>query len=294
MRKILTDEDFRKLIIDHNHLLPPQQQLLAEFLLQHLDEIPFFSVPVLSQRTKVSEATVVRFAQKIGFSGFSELKWELMEIYRKKGPGVSGVISDETFLSGHDTLSASGIQAVRNIQNTLKNIDKTLFRKLVSLLFKADHIYCFGMGVSSYLADLFSYQLVQIGLRSTSIPLRTTSPLEQMVPLRVTDLLAVFSFSPYSKSTIEMVKEATSRGIPSLAFCDKITAPVVKEATHALPVRTDNMMFTNSLASIIVVLNALVTEIAVRHGDARDAVSKINAILDKETQLIMKTPEAQE
>jgi len=292
MPRLRSEEDLKSLIIETNSVLPPQQQLLAEFILNHLEEIPFFSVPVLSQRTRVSEATVVRFAQKIGFSGFSELKMELMELYRKRERGSAGLIHDPLKLSGHDTLSAAGLQAVSNIQNTLKNIDKELFSKLVSVLYRADHVYCFGMGVSSYLSDLLAYELVQIGLRATSIPFRTTSPLEQMVPLRVTDLLVVFSFSPYSKATIEMVEEAKIRGIQSIAFCDKVTAPVVKCASHAVPVRTDNMMFTNSLVSIVVLLNALVTEIAVRHGDSMDAVARINAILENASQLIIDTDQS--
>jgi DNA-binding MurR/RpiR family transcriptional regulator len=275
------EQSFRDLVIARTAQLPPQQQKLAEFLLNHFDEIPFLSVPVLSQQAKVSEATVVRLAQTLGFRGFSALKAALMQVFRLKQPAMEGVLDSRSVFSGHDTLAAAGIQAVRNIQSTLKQVDQAHFSKIAATLFKADHIYCFGMGVSCYLAELFSYHMVQIGLRSTPLNLHTTSPLEQLVPLRVTDLLVAFSFSPYSTPTLDLVASAAKKGIHTLAFCDKLTAPIAKLAHHVVALKTDNMMFTNSLASTMVVINALATEVAVRYGDAREAVATINEILEQ-------------
>ena len=56
--------------------LPAQQQAAASFFLDHLKDVPFLSVPELARRARVSEATIVRLAQRLGYSGFSDLKAE--------------------------------------------------------------------------------------------------------------------------------------------------------------------------------------------------------------------------
>ncbi|NJN64892.1 MAG: hypothetical protein HC882_08415, partial [Acidobacteria bacterium] len=53
------DAGFRQRVLDALESLPPQQQIVAEHLLDHLSEAPFLSVPELAQRTGASEATIV-------------------------------------------------------------------------------------------------------------------------------------------------------------------------------------------------------------------------------------------
>lgn len=287
MPKISSEAEFKQLVLDHLESFPPQQQSIAEYLLDHLSEAPFISVPELAQRTGASEATVVRFAKRMGYDGFSGLKMDLMEALKEQvaqKKNFSDLLQEPL---GNDTLAAACHQEIYNIEQTRHNITKEVFQKTATALFKADHVFTFGLGVSAHLAEILSYLLVQIGLRASTLTPKSSSPLEQLVPLRLTDMLVVFSLPPYSRATVEMIREVKSRGIPSLAICDKLTAPVAKDATHVLTVRTDNMMFTNSLAAMSVLLNALVTEIAVRHGDqAVEAVSRINQILSADQNLI--------
>ena len=84
-----------------------------------------------------------------------------------------------------------------------------------------------------------------------------------------------------------LVETATDRGVPTLAVSDRRTAPAATLARHALAVRSDNMMFTNSFGAVSVLLNALVTEIAVRNREhAVEAVGRISRILEEDDDLI--------
>lgn len=286
MDSFKNEDEFRQMLLSKLPSLSKQQQVAGAFLLDHLSEATFLSVPAYAKKAGVSDATVVRLGQSLGFDGYAGLKMALMELARDKMNG--GAFNQKLF--GEDeketTLRKTAEQEVSNIQRTIQGITPEQFQKVVSVLFKADHIYSFGMGVSAHVADLFSYWLVQIGLRATTVSTRSSSPLEQLVPLRLTDLVVVFSFPPYSKPTIEMVKDLKERGIPTLAICDSLAAPVAAEASHSLTVRTDSMMFTNSLSALFVVLNSLVTEIVGRHGDAVNAVSRINRIITQDDNLI--------
>jgi DNA-binding MurR/RpiR family transcriptional regulator len=66
-----------------------------------------------------------------------------------------------------------------------------------------------------------------------------------------------------------------------------VTAPAARLATWTLPVKSDNMMFTNAVAAVTVVLNALATEIATSHREeAIAALSKINRALSEDREVL--------
>ena len=270
--------DVRDRILDHVDELPPQQRAIADYLLEHLDTVPFLSVPALARRVGVSEATVVRFGQRIGFSGFAELKTALVELLQER----LGVETDEHGVAdfGEDLLEAVASHETRNIRRTVDSIDRELFAAVAERVFAAGQVYTFGMGISAHLAELAAYTLVQIGIPAHPLSTGYSSPREQLVTLRGDDLLLVVSLPPYSRQSLEMVADAADAGAATVAFCDRLTAPAARRADLALAVRSDNLTFTNAVAAMTVVINALATTIATRHRDeAIDAFTRIGRVL---------------
>ena len=270
--------DVRDRILDHVGELPPQQRAIADYLLEHLDTVPFLSVPALARRVGVSEATVVRFGQRIGFTGFAELKTALVELLQER----LGVETDERNVEelDEDLLEAVASHEARNIRRTVDSIDREVFAAIAERVFAADQVYTFGMGISAHLAELAAYTLIQIGVAAHPLSTGYSSPREQLVALRGDDLLLVVSLPPYSRQSLEMVADAADAGAGTVAFCDRLTAPAARRADLALAVRSDNLTFTNAVAAMTVVINALATTIATRHRDeAIDAFTRIGRVL---------------
>ncbi len=278
----------RDLILQHSSALSRQQKPIAEFFLGNLQEIPFLSVPEVAERTGTSEATVVRFCQRIGYSGYSDLKMALVDSMREEMKSTASEYEAPVEADiGRDSLAAMAKLEQHNIQRTLDSIDRRDFEKVAAMLFRADHVFTFGLGISAYLADFASYLFTEHGLRSTCLATRFTSPREQLVVLRPTDVVMAFSFPPYSKQTLEVLEESRSKGIPTIVVTDRATAPGVAVAQDALIVSSHGMTFTNATASVGVLLNAMVVEIASRHrGETVDALSRINKILREQTYLV--------
>ncbi len=278
----------RERIVSHAGRLSPQQRKIAEYSLEHMQEIPFLSVPELAERTGASEATVVRFCQRIGYSGYADLKMALIDLAREEMKS-SNTEQDERSDTdiGKDFLAAMAKLEQQNIQRTLDHIDRGSVSKAAASLFKADHIFSFGLGISAYLADFAAYLFTEYGLRSTCLTTRYTSPREQLVVLRPTDLVVAFSFPPYSRQTLEVLEEARERGVPTVVMTDRPTAPAVALANEALVVSSHGMSFNNATSAATVVLNAIVLEIAARHrGETTDAISRINRILRDQTYAV--------
>ena len=288
MKQVGSEEEFRELLRQRYRDLPPQQELVGQYLLEHLHEVPFLSVPELSEKSGASEATVVRFAQRLGYSGFAGLKMDLLDALRQKVTPRAEAPAHRPLEPGDvESLRAVERQEVQNIHRTVDQLDRAAFRRVTARLFKADHVFTFGLGVSSHFAEILNYLLAEIGLRSTTLSTRFSSPLEQLVSLRPTDLVVVFSFPPYSRASLQVLERARELGVPTVAICDRETAPAANLAGQFLTVKSDNLLFTNSLAAVAALLNALITEIAVRHQDqALEALSRINRILDEDGALI--------
>jgi DNA-binding MurR/RpiR family transcriptional regulator len=278
----------RDRLLAHINHLSKQQRLIAVYLLDNLQEVPFLSVPQLAKRSGASEATVIRLCQSIGFDGFSDMKMEVVEDLREElhAPSPSG-LEKRSELPTRDVLEAVAELEHHNIATTLKSIDRGVFRRVASTLSEADHIFTFGLGISAHLAELSAYLFTEHGLRAHSFSTHYTSPREQLVSMREGDVLVAFSFPPYSRQTLEMLEDARDRGMQSVVITDRLSAPSVPAAGDALVVSTHGMTFTNATSSTNVLLNALVVEIASRHrGEAVDALSRINRILSGPDYLV--------
>jgi len=284
MKKRATEIDFRSLVTRQAAGLPRQQRSIAEYVLEHLTAVPFLSIPELARRVQVSEATVVRFAQRLGYPGFSELKMELVDILQEQlklgDDGTPEQIADDIFASVADLETS-------NIRRTVDALDRTLFAEVGEALFQASAVSTFGMGVSAHLAELAAYTLLQIGLRAHNLSTGFSSPLEQLVTSSPSDVIMVFSLPPYSRQGLDMLAAARELEIRTVAVTDRVTAPAARLATWTLPVKSDNMMFTNAVAAVTVLLNALATEIATRHREESiAALSRINRVLDDDEDVL--------
>lgn len=276
----------RERLLSHIPSLSRQQRLIAEYLLDNLQEVPLLSVPQLAQRSGASEATVVRLCQRIGFSGFSDMKMEVVENLREEMQ-ARATPGEAEHAGATDVLEAVAELERHNINLTLESIDREAFRAIAATLFEADHIFTFGLGISAHLAELAAYLFTEHGLRANRFSTHFTSPREQLVTMRPSDVLLAFSFPPYSRPTLDVIGEANERGMKTLAVTDRLSAPAVAAAGQALVVSTHGMTFTNATASTHMLLNALVVEIASRHrGETVDALSSINRILSDRPDLV--------
>ena len=285
MPDITTEMELRELITRSATDLPPQQRAIADYLLENVQTVPFLSIPELARRTGASEATIVRFAQRIGYSGFGELKMELVELLQNRLGSADS--NEDSEVLHEDVLDSVAALEIRNIDKTVEATDRETFHRVAEALFSSQFTYTFGMGVSAHLAELAAYTLTQIGLRATCLSPRFTSPREQLVAVKPGDVVVVFSFPPYSRQSLHLISDADDKGALTVAICDRLTAPAAGLARWAFAVKSDNVMFTNAVAAVTVLFNALAAEIANRHRDhALEAFAHINRVLGEATDVM--------
>ncbi len=273
--------DLKALIQRKYDGLPENQRKVADFLIQNIREAPFLSVMEIEDRSGASKATVVRLAQSLGFSGFLEMRAELIRgvqsqmkiremfpLLPRKGRG--------------ETLTAVANQDIENINRTISQLDRKVFTDVSQMILRASHVYTLGLGISSLMARILAYSLSQVAIRSTSFVHDYETFIEQIHLFDRSDLVIAFSFPPYSKETIEVVRAASRRKTPIVAVTDRVTSPVSLYAARVIPVVSQNMLFTNSFSAISVIINALTTEIALRNrGKALKNLKESEKLLER-------------
>jgi DNA-binding MurR/RpiR family transcriptional regulator len=253
---------------------------IADRLLGRAGEAAFWGIEELAGEAQVSVSAVVRFAQKLGYSGFSELKADLVEAAKRQKPMA------DRLLDAPKGAAALMLDVARrdiaNIEKTVHSIDERLLSEVLNRLAGAQNRVIIGHGISAVMAQHLAYLLTVTGLVTVA-----GNPAEfgrQVVNLGPRDVLVAISFPPYSVETVEVVGHARQRKIPVVAITDRLDSPVAAHATHVLPVPGENLLFSHSLAGFNVLIHTLATGIASRNpGEAlkrlRDAERILKPIL---------------
>jgi DNA-binding MurR/RpiR family transcriptional regulator len=249
---------------DRYPMLPENQKKVADFFLANAREVPFLSVTEIEHRAGTSKATVVRLAQSLGFTGFLELRRKL-RVGIQWEMGISDIYPFPRGIPITETLDAVAQQDLKNIQQTVQQLDRKAFHAVADAVVHAGHVYTLGLGISSLMAQILAYSLNQVAVPATAFVHEYETFLDQVPFLKRNDLLIAFSFPPYSRETVDAAKAAANRKVRVVGITDRVTSPVGYRASYVLPIRSTNMIFTNSISAISVVINALVTEIALKN-----------------------------
>jgi DNA-binding MurR/RpiR family transcriptional regulator len=283
MKNNYTDSILKKKIIKKYQELSKKEKKIADYIIQNQQTIFALSGKELSKNTKVSEATIVRFSQHLGFRGFQQLKSQLItEAKEKMMPEdrFKLMFRGENHIS---TVMRVARQDVENINQTINQIYPVQFDKFVELIRKARHVYTFGLGISSLMARIAAYLFNQAGVKAYACRKDEHSFIERLINLDEKELVLALSFPPYSKETIDALKFCYQRNIRCLSITNTPTAPIVRWSHAHLTVKSENLFFTNSIAAISTILNALSTELALYNKDKTADNSKlIQKILEEE------------
>lgn len=254
----------------HQAFTSAGHQRLADVILTHLDEVPTWGIHALAAEAGTSPAAVVRFAKTLGCTGFSDLRNAIFAETRVRDLG------EDRLLRAPHAASALMVDVARrdfaNIEHAVQLLDEPRMEALAAHLRGASHRVLLGHGISWIMAQHLALILTHCGLVTVA-----GSPAEfgrQVVNLTPRDVLVAFSFPPYSKETLQVVRHAREQGVPVLAFSDGPRSPLFAEATVAITVPGENLFYSHSLAAFSVIAQALGT--ALTQDDPEGALQRLH------------------
>ncbi|MEJ5071761.1 MurR/RpiR family transcriptional regulator [Enterobacter ludwigii] len=150
--------------------LAQSDKKLADFILAQPDEARHLSSQQLAGVAGVSQSSVVKFAQKLGFKGFPALKLALSEALASNPNPQSVPVHNQ--IRGDDPLRLVGEKIIKdNVSAMHASLDVNTEEKLresVDLLRNARRIVLTGIGASGLVAQNFSWKLMKIGFNAVA------------------------------------------------------------------------------------------------------------------------------
>jgi RpiR family carbohydrate utilization transcriptional regulator len=217
-------------------------------------------------------ATVVRFAKKLGYSGFLEMRKALVQSARKTFRRGDQLL--EAPAEAAATMVEVGLRDIKNIELVMKSVTEATLQGAVKLLRASRMRLAIGDGVSALMAKHLAYLLINTGM-----PTLEGNPADfatQVGALDGKDLLIAISITPYTRETLDAAAYARKRNLPVLAFTDSMHGPLARIATLTLPIPGRNLLFSHSLATFGVLAHAIA--IAIARKDARGSLRKLREV----------------
>ena len=247
------------------HTFSKGQKKIANAILNDYDKVAYMTAARLGKMVGVSESTVVRFANELGFEGYAKFQYAVQELVRTKLTPNQRIVITKQRIGRGDVLENVMLSDISKIQYTLDRLNRDDFYRAVDRILSAKNVYITGARASEPVANILSYNLSLIFDNIKFIrPTSSAEVFEQMFSIGKDDVLIAFSFPRYSSKMVNAVKYAKQRGADVIVFTDSDISPLAEYATSLLIAQSDMASFMDSLVAPISIINAIVVEITNR------------------------------
>ncbi len=241
------------------------QKLISKYILENYDKAAYMTAAKLGAIVNVSESTVVRFANELGFAGYPEFQLALQELLRTNLTSFQRMEVISSRFGDEDILSKSLLSDIDKIRRTIEGIDKNAFEKAVENIVAAKNIYIIGVRSSSYLAGFLAHSLRMV---FDNIKFEQTTSgsemFEQIMNIGEGDVMIAISFPRYSKRIIKAVNFAKNSGADVIALTDSEMSPIALAANQVLLAKSDMVSFVDSLVAPLSIINAIVVSVSMK------------------------------
>jgi DNA-binding MurR/RpiR family transcriptional regulator len=245
---------------------------VASYVAENQNEVVFFNVRELAEKTGTSTATVVRFAQAIGFPGYpallKEVQARLLEVInptRRLSATLSDIAASTDGEAGILTHTIdTDIASLEETRDLSSNAD---FVAAVQLLDEARIAYLVGTGLSAGPIGTLAFRLRRLSRPVVEATASGTGLYNTVLPMTSDDLLVAVGFQPIPTEVLRCVELANRRNIPVLAITDTHASSLQEHATITLHAKRGPLTQLTSVVAPVALANALAVALAVRRKD---------------------------
>ena len=244
------------------------QKLISNYIIENYDKAAYMTASRLGSIVHVSESTVVRFANELGFEGYPEFQHALQEIVRTKLTSFQRMEVTNNLIGDGDVLTKVLMSDSDKIKRTLEEIDREDFEAAVDAIVAAKKIYVLGARSASALAGFLAHSLRMISDEVVQVQTSSGSEMfEQLMSIGEEDAVIAVSFPRYSKKVINAVEFAKHSGADVISITDSAMSPIAAQADQLLLAKSDMASFVDSLVAPLSIINAIIVAVARKKQD---------------------------
>lgn len=239
--------------------LSKANRVLADFVRENIQLVPFMSIKELAAGAGVSEASVTRFTRALSFSGFAEfIACSRQEIQQSLTPWDRIKRTVEIHPSEHKSSLKSMIdRSITSLGQLYTETLETNFTASVSLITRARRVYVIGgrssISVAVYLGSILN------NLREGVVLLRQ-GDFSQLADVGPDDCLIAIGFARYTRITVETAACCYGKGCPVIAITDGRSSPLALSPEYLLSIAPSSSYPVADAMSIAMYLTTSVAE----------------------------------
>lgn len=268
----------------HSNDLTRAERQLASTIMEGYPTAGLVSITRLAETAGVSTPTVVRFAQKLGFSGFPNFQDALRE-------EVAAQIS--TPIAKHDhwaatapqthVLNAFTDQVVNNLRQTLSQIEAADFDRAAELLAeKRGTLFVTGGRISHAMAEYFSLHMQVIRPRVVHVRSTDNAWPHYLLDVGPDDIVVVYDIRRYETGTLRLAEMARERGATILLFTDQWRSPVATLSDITFSCRIEVPSAWDSSVALMLLSETLIAATQDRNWEeTRSRMGALETLFDK-------------
>lgn len=250
--------------------LSKSEQSVANYIIANPEKVIYQSVAALAENCGVSDPTVVRTCQKLGFTGYQSLKLAMAAAIVTPNQTVHEDISvDDNMQSISGKVFQSAVYALQFTKDTL---DYEAMEAAVDALANARRIVILALGASGPVAQDLHHKLLRLGMEAD---VYTDSNLQAIACsyLDQRDVVFAISHSGSSKAVVDNASLAKKNGATVISLTSAGRSPLSKLANISLTTMSNETMYriisVASRVAALTIVDCLYTYLAIRSEDAK-------------------------
>ena len=235
------------------------QKDVAQYVVDHLDEVAFHTAEELARRANTSSSTVVRFSQALGFEGFPELQEAAREEYRHGHRRPPRGLETAAPLFSLDTNAFEAAVAADhvNVEDTARRVSRSEVEAAIELVANSERVLIAGTDQMAFFASYLRHLLMLLDIRAEIAASPSQEALSRLGRIDAGTLVVGLSAGRPHPLVVRAMKIGRHRKAPTLAIVDATLSEVAKLSDRTLYYSSNSPAFVRSHTGLLSLLQAL-------------------------------------
>ncbi|MGE6486772.1 MurR/RpiR family transcriptional regulator [Paenisporosarcina sp. NPDC076898] len=257
------------------------QKRIADLFKENQILLAFSSASEIGKKVEVSESTVIRWAQKLGFKGYAEFQHVIQKKLAERR--IEQVEDQDTTEYTSQSIVKNLLDAdIKSISQLKETLQEEQLLQVVDLIGSAKRIYVTSNFFDFGLAHSFTHWMNRVLDKTELLMQGDMQYYHQLSKLTEDDILIAFAFPRYTKNVMETLQTAKEQGSTVIVITDHVDAPVAPYADELLLVPISTTLSIDSYTAVHALLTSIMRFIYVKeHEKVKQNLARIDAMYER-------------
>ena len=241
--------------------IPPKRRRVVQYFLDYPEQLVIKGSVTLAKDLNVDRSTLISACRDLGYKGIKE--------YKKAIKNRLTSFNNQSFthkkllgeIKSTDSLDDSIISSLSSdltaIEETIKNLDFQLIKKIVELLDASDSVFIVGLGYNKFLADYFHILLRTVRRNITPVTNYHGEIYDAINNLTKNDVVIGFAFNKVMRDTQRIFNKAKNIKAKTISITDSEHSILNHGSDLQININNPSLYFFSPNVAVLAIFNAI-------------------------------------